>query len=358
MEAVLQEPVVISDKPIKFSVTDSAIATMRDEFMKITLPRQGDKEAFDYLHKSRMTVKNSRVSVDKKRQELNEDALKWQRTVNGEAKRITAQLEPIERHLEQLELAYKAEEDRIKLAAEMAAFARLESRNASLRTIGMVFDPHGEGWHYLNQIITMEDVRDLPDDQFETVRAEVEAVYMVEQNRLAEIKRKEQEELDRIEMERVAELERVKAIQEAESARLEVIRKEQAEQQRLLDEQRADLKRQQQANEAEAQRLKDAETAEFRKKEQAKRDAELKKQAAADALRKQQEQQERERRKEARRIAAAPDKEKLEIMAKAVESADMSHVYGLPESIAIAERFKRGIADLVANLRKEAASLA
>jgi hypothetical protein len=400
MEAI--QELTIIETPIEFPVAVDQIEKYRESYMSLSIAGIDDKEGYNRVHDARMIVKRSKTSVEKRRKELVEYSVAYQRKVNGQAKQLTALLEPIESHLYIQEKAYDDEVERIKLAAEMAAFARLEKRNASLRAIGMVFDEYGEGWHYQDQVITIEDVKGLPDEEFEPIRESIETMYRAWQQKIqqrverltgcglqydkakdiywrndwgfaaqllevlpdsefdfhaANYERLYAEEQQFLAAEKIR-LEQEEQARKAEAARLQAQKAEQAEQQRLIDQQKAELKAQQDAIDAERRKLEEQQNADARKKEQAKRDAELKRQAAADALKKQQEQQERERRREARRIAAAPDKEKLEMLASGYESFNLKFDYNLPESVAIAGRFHKGIANIIADLRMEARELA
>jgi len=109
---------VISTALQKFNIADTAIMELSDRYMVLKTNGLDDKKAFDAVHEARMDVKGRRVEVEKTRKELKEEALKYGRAVDAEAKRITALLAPIEDHLQAEEDKVTNERARIKKEAE------------------------------------------------------------------------------------------------------------------------------------------------------------------------------------------------------------------------------------------------
>lgn len=103
---------------VKFNVADSAIAEMGAKYLPLTINGIDDKVGFQMVHAARMEVKRTRLEVEKTRKELKADALRYSQAVDGEARRITALIEPIESHLEGQELAVIKEKERLKKAEE------------------------------------------------------------------------------------------------------------------------------------------------------------------------------------------------------------------------------------------------
>ena len=99
---------------VKYDVTDAAIAQMGKEYMLLTVKDMEDEAGFTLVHEARMTVKTHRVAVEKRRKALKADALAWGKKVDGEAKRITALLAPIEAHLTGEEKKITDEKESIK----------------------------------------------------------------------------------------------------------------------------------------------------------------------------------------------------------------------------------------------------
>lgn len=116
----------------KFNVTDVAISELSDKYMPLLVNGIDDKEGLKVVNAARKVVKGYRIDIDKRRKELNADALEYQRRINGEAKRIIALLEPIESHLESQEKKISEEIERIKREKEQEESARYESRMKEL----------------------------------------------------------------------------------------------------------------------------------------------------------------------------------------------------------------------------------
>ncbi|MCI0537691.1 MAG: hypothetical protein L0Z50_20955 [Verrucomicrobiales bacterium] len=91
-----------SEKPelIQFRKQDAAIAELVAKYGNLRINGLDDKKGFADVHEARMIVKNTRVAIEKKRNELMADALECARKVDEEANRLFAMLEPIESHLE------------------------------------------------------------------------------------------------------------------------------------------------------------------------------------------------------------------------------------------------------------------
>lgn len=121
----------------EFRISDAAIAAMAEDYLPLVIAGIDDADGFRKVHEARMVVKSKRVEVEKVRKALKEDALKYGRMVDAEAKRIAALIAPIETHLKEQEDAYNAEKERIRnaarLKAEAEARAKAEAEAARLR---------------------------------------------------------------------------------------------------------------------------------------------------------------------------------------------------------------------------------
>ena len=266
---------------ISFSVADVAIAELSAKYMPLKVNGLNDLAGLAAVHDARMEVKGLRVDVEKKRKELKADALEYGRKVDGEAKRITALLEPIEAHLEAEESIVVKEKER-KAAEEAAAKkAKLDTRLAALAAVQRVVNPFA--------------VEGMTTGQFDDYLAEATVAYAKWLSDKAEEEAARKAESDRLAAER-AELDRQKS--------------EQAAAQKLLDDERRKLelekaraeaaeKAKQEAEARHAKQLADAEAA------KAKADAER---LRAEALR--------------------PDKEKLLLVADAVQGVHVPAMSG------------------------------
>lgn len=99
--------------PITAPIAGKLLA-MREELMKLTVIDHTDTAGMKAAHEARILVKNTRVAIDKRRTELNEDALRHQRNVNAAAKQLTAILEPAEEYLTYQEMTGEREKERLR----------------------------------------------------------------------------------------------------------------------------------------------------------------------------------------------------------------------------------------------------
>jgi hypothetical protein len=230
------------------SQTETAIAELREQYMGLAIAGPDDRKGYLAVSEARKDVKARRVKVEHARKALKEDALAYGKLVDGEAKRITAMLEPIEKHLQDQEDGYEAAREAIKRQAEEARKAKLQARVDALNAV------RGQ--------VSLALLEALTDEQFaaelakateaDNARKEKEAAdAKAEADRLAEAERVWKEEADRIAAER-AKLDADRKAQE-EQARIE---REKLEAERRKADEAAAAER---AKQAEAQRLIDEE---------------------------------------------------------------------------------------------------
>ncbi len=127
----------IETMPVRYSVTDAGIATLRNE---LTGLKADTPAGYDEVRRGIAQVRGLRTGIEKRRVELKADALSWGRKVDSEAKRLTAQLLEIEEPLkvekatvdDAKERAARAEQDRIA-AEEKSARHAVEARLKAVR---------------------------------------------------------------------------------------------------------------------------------------------------------------------------------------------------------------------------------
>jgi chromosome segregation ATPase len=248
----------------EFREPDQIIANLALEYMPMTLEYNGAETIIE----SRKRVARLRIAIEKKRKELKEGSLKYGRAVDGEAKRLTTLLEPIETHLEKQEAIHNAERDRIKEEKKQAAAMRLQTRLNRLAEFGVAGN--------IEQLQTMDD------DAFE--------LFFLQQKSASDRKRIEEQEI-------AAELDRQAAELRARQLELEAERQrmreqaEEIERQRLQDEarmeaERAEIRREQEQLRREAEERAEAERQRVLAKRQAEEAEELAaRQAAEEAAR-------------------------------------------------------------------------
>jgi hypothetical protein len=265
--------------------------------MALTVKGIDDQEGFGQVHDARMVVKGKRIAVEKQRKVYKEDALKFGKMVDSEAKKIFDALEPIESHLQTQEDVIINEKKRIAAEKERAEQERILWRINELASVACV--------------MSYFDVASLSDPEYEKLFSEKKAIFEAEQVRIAEEKRLESERLEKERLDREAEQKRL----DAERAELNRIKAEQ-------DAERAKLKAEQDKIDAEKRAIEDA-----KRKAQEKADREVfEKQALENARvaaeKAANEKAEREAREKAeaeqkakeeaeRQEALAPDKDKL-----------------------------------------------
>lgn len=223
---------MITQALAEFDEPKQAIAMVKS-YGTLTLADDGIGKV-EQAHKQ---VKRLRIDIDSRRKSLNEGALTYQRTVNAEAKRLTAEIEPIETALSSQRRIHEEillKEQQEKHAAKRAV---LTARIEKLAQAGCI----------VNDVAALEA---MTDDEFSlhcvsevnkavSLRIEQEAARKaaedIEIARLAEIKRQSDEirirqaELDSERKAFETEKAEMQRIKNAEDARLAVIAAEQKE---------------------------------------------------------------------------------------------------------------------------------
>lgn len=223
---------------VQFNVTDHAINELKQKYMPLKIENLDDKAGYDAVYNALREVKGLRINVDKKRKELNEDAVYFQKKVNEEAKRITGELLEVENHLSEERSAYEAEKERIKKEKEAAKQKKIQARIASLLSIGFVFN----GNEYISDcgmagtVWPAENLQSIEDEEFEAVFQIHKKDYEDEQARLNALRQQQKDEEEKA---RAAQLEaqaKRDAEIKAEKDRLAKIEEEQKAKQAALDE--------------------------------------------------------------------------------------------------------------------------
>jgi hypothetical protein len=299
---------------VRYSIADAAIAEMRSTYMGLVQGDARDKNAFAVIHQARMDVKTKRCAIETERKALKAKALEYGRAVDGEAKRLTVLLEPIEAHLEAQEAVYTQEQERQKEERDRAAAKRLQDRVDRMQAVNGKVD--------LIALKAMSDsefdaaldaARKAFEEAEEERKAKDEARAYLEEQRQAELK-KLAEDRKAAEAERLA-AEKVKsdaerAVREAEEARRLAEAAVQAEKEKAVAVERARLEEQERAR-------READAKEQRAKEEDER--------KADERRIADEQDMREK-------ALAPARKKIRALADAIRGAAVDALSGQPTS--------------------------
>lgn len=113
---------------------EDVIAKLAAEYGGLTIAGVDDKAGYAEVATARKHCKSLRTKVEKRRKELKADALAFSRAVDGRARELREQLEPIENGLKEKEDAYLEAVRLEKLRAERAAL--LPERVAALAEYG------------------------------------------------------------------------------------------------------------------------------------------------------------------------------------------------------------------------------
>ena len=362
----------IAERPTK-SMTEQAVDALASfEPMIEMLLSYADLTVADdgigKVEEAHKAVRRLRVDLDKKRKELNEGALSYQRTVNATAKSLTEKIGAVESRLSAERENYDAGKLREKQAKEAAKAAVLNERVQRLTSAGVI-------------ITDLAALGSMANDEFEfffakesRIVAEAKAESELQQKITIRTARMEalgiacpspeqigtlsdaQFEHDYVIAKQLIDRSNaaLKAEQEAEAKRQAEelrVRAEEIERQRLADEavmveERARLKAEREAAEvrqAEERKAMEADRAEMRRQQEeiAKQQAELRAKAEAEAKEERRKAAEAEQTR--REAAAAPELEKLEVVLKAMKNAGSQALTdcGVPRwSGEIAEHFE------------------
>lgn len=263
----------------KFNVADADISEMKKNYMALSISGIDDKKGYKAVYDARQIVKGKRILVERKRKELNQDAQEYIKAVNGEAKRITELLEPIELHLENEETRIEQERERLKKEAAEREAARIQDRIDKLHAYGYGVD--------------YAAIKSMTDIEFNDTLGQARVSFEKEQEekRIAA----EKAEQERIEQERLKKEESERLAKEREL--LEKQRKEQEEKEKALLYEQQILEAEKKAIELQKQKEADEKAAVERKRLQEIED------------------QKRAEEEKQRALSLRPDKEKLEQLA-------------------------------------------
>lgn len=112
-------------KVVPMPVSDEVLSEMASQYAGLTADT---KEGYEEVRKAIGVCVKTRTGIEAKRKELNEDALKWQRSVNAEAKRLTGLVEVIEEPLKAKKKAVDDEVERKRKELEERHRAKIQAR--------------------------------------------------------------------------------------------------------------------------------------------------------------------------------------------------------------------------------------
>lgn len=256
MSIVESKPRTMTEQAVDALASFEPMIEMVIEYGNLTVAEDGIGKV-EEAHKA---VKRLRVELDKKRKELNEGALHYQRTVNATAKTLTERISAVESRLEAQRENYESEKLKEKQAKEAAKAAVLNERVSRLSSAGVA-------------VTDLAALSSMAGDEFEFFFAKESRVAAEAKAEAEQIEALRQEEMRRQAEElriRAAEIERQRladeAVLRAERESIEADRAEMRRQQEELQKHQAELRAKAEAEAAEKRRLE-------REAEQARKEA-------------------------------------------------------------------------------------
>jgi hypothetical protein len=132
------------------------IAGLQEQYGALTIKGVEDKEGYKLATDARKLVKNVRTKIEAKRKELKQPFWDMGQAIDAEAKRLTAMVQPIEKHLEEQIKAIDEEALRLRRAEEL--------RRTNLLTEAG-FQLAGEWWRAGNSVLLWTKVMELTDEE-------------------------------------------------------------------------------------------------------------------------------------------------------------------------------------------------
>lgn len=316
----------------EYSATEAALAGLRTKYESAVFEVTTTK-GMTVAKEARAEVRKYRIDLEKERVRIKAPALEHCRQIDSEAKRITAELEALEKPIDEQIKAEEQRKEREKAAKEQAEREARDAMNRRFDEIrALPLKAVGKTEAEIDEIIAeaqKTDTDSFPDNvkaaavyelkiAIASLKAAKDARYA--QEREAAKIAAEREELERLRAEQAAvqaERERI-AAEEAERVAAEARRVEELEREKREAIERAERE----AREAEQARI-DAERAEQRRKEDAERAK------AAEKLRKEQEAAAEARAKFEAEKKAAAKREREQAIANASLISAATEALGL-----------------------------
>lgn len=221
MDEILDGSIVLAKQTLLNDTiqTEQKLKEFEDTYLNIVVADVKDLQGYSFIVDGMKSLKKTRTSIEKRRKELTEPALKYQRELKAEADRLTQRIETIETHLDKqkqwFENATKAEQERV-----------FNLRIAQLTENGFELS---NGFYIAGAIhLSGDKVKSLDDSEFD---------FYIEQGK---------KEKARKEAEKQLLAEQQKAMQEAQME-IQRLREELAKERERVAQERAELEAQKQA---------------------------------------------------------------------------------------------------------------
>jgi hypothetical protein len=233
--AVLSPEQKAKQEIARFDIARTWIAEKKKAYLKLKIKGAEDKDGYKVVHAAWQVIRNKRLAVAKKKDEIKADYLIITRAVDKENNELTALLkeieEPLGAELDRIDNLQKEEDAR----KEREAQERLQARVVELIANGMKFTGsyYGIGETISMDVVTLKALTDEDYKKFfERVAQENKLLLQEAENkRIADEKEKER-------------LQQQKEEQEKERLRLEEQKKEMERQQQELENQKKEILKQ------------------------------------------------------------------------------------------------------------------
>jgi len=204
------EEKVLKTELAKYNLADARIEELKKELLPLKLNSIEDKVSYKLCREKHIEMVSLRTGVEKQRLILNSDARSFINGVNGEAKRLTLALAPIESHLLTQRKIFEDEIQRVKAEKEQkikddqkrvqdaqdAKQKELDDKQAEL-------DAETERLRIKEEkieedrVATVKAKKDAEDERLKVIEDAKKAKIKVEQDAKDKIARDKQEEIDR-----------------------------------------------------------------------------------------------------------------------------------------------------------------
>jgi len=250
VEILEKDEAGVIDIPIKYNITNAAIAAMVTDYSSLEI---SDAKSYEAVRLALGEVRSKRTAVEKKRKELKARALGYGRRVDSEAKRITTLLLEIEEPLKEKKQAEDDKQNEAKRETERAEAERVEKIQSKIEGIRSVVPKIPTSSDQLKSIMDTVEQTKITPEIFQEFAEEAEEVKMdviislgkMNQERVKweDEERKRKEEIDEIkklraEQEKAGQERKVREAKEEAAKQVEE-RARQAERDKIEDEKRA-----------------------------------------------------------------------------------------------------------------------
>ncbi len=257
---------------IEYNLTDAAIQALDEKYQNLAITNSAGYKA---VVVGISEIRGYRVQVEAKRKELKREALEFGRTVDGEAKRITALLWPIENQLTKVKQVEDDRKSAIKAKKAWIEQERVQEIRDKISEIQRLADGvNALSREQIEEVMVDIDAMAITQEEYQEFVEETESVLIAVRN-VVQTALEARIKLDREIFQRKAETERLAKIAKEQESERQRLAKVEAEQRTALEqawqEQEAKVKAEEEAFTVERQKI-EAEQARLDAEKQAEKD--------------------------------------------------------------------------------------